>query len=203
MALALPAPDKPVFECAKRWENFATVRARFRKGDPWLKLETNKEGDVVISTDALRHNYQILMTALQFYGLEIAIIDQLTKEASQGKHNKQSPSIYTYIYIYLLYFCWGVQRSLINRFLCIPRPEVAELFQTMGFVPATPKQPWLDAWSIRRPIRYAIRRDADATRRGQTPRDTLHVLKHLLTLIPPNQDLGKEWKPNTKFARPP
>ncbi|CAK9048494.1 unnamed protein product, partial [Durusdinium trenchii] len=60
--------------------------------DPWLKLETNKEGDVVISTDALRHNYQILMTALQFYGLEIAIIDQLTK-------------------------------------------EVAELFQTMGFVP--------------------------------------------------------------------
>lgn len=111
MALALPAPDKPVFECAKRWENFATVRARFRKGDPWLKLETNKEGDVVISTDALRHNYQILMTALQFYGLEIAIIDQLTKEASQGKH-KQSPSIYTYIYIYTFYIFVGVFKDL-------------------------------------------------------------------------------------------
>lgn len=49
--------------------------------------------------------------------------------------------------------------------------QVGALFDVLGYVPDNPKQAYLDAWNLRRLLSFACRRQKDAHRRGQTPRD--------------------------------
>lgn len=51
--------------------------------------------------------------------------------------------------------------------------EVNKLFDLLEFLPQNPKQPYLDAWNIKRLYGFAQRRQKDSERRGQTPRDPL------------------------------
>ena len=51
--------------------------------------------------------------------------------------------------------------------------QVKGLFKKMNFVPEDRRQAWVDAWSIRTMVSYALKRQRDSLRRGQIPRAPL------------------------------
>ena len=59
-------------------------------------------------------------------------------------------------------FCWMPFQKLPLK--------VKKLFSLMKFTPETNKQAYLDAWALRRLIRFAFRRQKDCLKRNQTPR---------------------------------
>ena len=65
---------------AKLWEKTSTIRARFRKGNPWLRLVTTEEGDTVVDTAALKANHLILQMILRTCAMTAPTIPEMTKE---------------------------------------------------------------------------------------------------------------------------
>lgn len=69
-----------VDKLARRWDNLSMVRSRFRKGKPWLKTKSNKDGDLIIDTPALEWNHPILTATLQSCGQKPSSIDEMVKQ---------------------------------------------------------------------------------------------------------------------------
>ena len=73
--------DRPLtIKLARRWDNLSMVRSRFRKGKPWLKTRSNKDGDLIIDTPALEWNHPILTATLQSCGQKPLSIDEMVKQ---------------------------------------------------------------------------------------------------------------------------
>ena len=74
--------DRPYLsiKLARRWDNLSMVRSRFRKGKPWLKTRSNKDGDLIIDTPALEWNHPILTATLQSCGPKPLSIDEMVKQ---------------------------------------------------------------------------------------------------------------------------
>ena len=67
---------------ASRWENVPSVRQRFRKGSPWLRVPKNLDGnEMPQSVHALKRNHAILMEMLKAGAGRKVKIGNLQKEA--------------------------------------------------------------------------------------------------------------------------
>ena len=55
--------------------------------------------------------------------------------------------------------------------------EVKSLYYLLTIEPDDKQQAYKDAWTLRRMLRFACRRQAECKRRGQTPRDTWHLMR--------------------------
>ena len=49
------------------------------------------------------------------------------------------------------------------------------LFEKVAVEPSNPKQAYLDAWAVRQMLSFAFKRQKDADRRDQTPKETACV----------------------------
>lgn len=70
---------------AKLWERTSTIRSRFRKGKPWLRMTSTEEGDVVVDTASLVANHVILQVILRTCGLTVPSIPEMTNEVHIAK----------------------------------------------------------------------------------------------------------------------
>lgn len=68
-------------------------------------------------------------------------------------------------------FCENISHLTLAFYDAISR-QVSQLFGLVDYVPDNPKQAYLDCWNIRRLMNFACRRQKDAARRQQTPRDS-------------------------------
>ena len=61
--------------------------------------------------------------------------------------------------------------------------KVERLFEKIPYIPEEPKQPYVDGWNVRRMLTFAVRRQGDAARRKQTPREpSLKCPEHVFCL---------------------
>lgn len=66
---------------ALKWEKIPVIRKRVRKGKDWVRMVTNDEGEIVISTQSLQWNRQALMLMLEEFGLKSQPVDVLVAQA--------------------------------------------------------------------------------------------------------------------------
>ena len=70
----------------KRWEKLSVVRTRFRRCMPWLKIHADEgKKDIILDTEALKHNSYVLQETIQHYGMVLQPIPDLTKEVHRFK----------------------------------------------------------------------------------------------------------------------
>ena len=72
-------------DLASKWERLERVRARFRQGQPWLKLQMSADAlrYLLATTKSFQQNAEILSCILQSTGLESQKLGPLTKQARQ------------------------------------------------------------------------------------------------------------------------
>ena len=66
---------------ALKWEKIPVIRKRVRKGNDWVRVVTDEEGHIVISTQCLQWNRQALMLMLEEFGLKSQPVDVLVEQA--------------------------------------------------------------------------------------------------------------------------
>ena len=183
-------PNMPT-RLANRWDNRLCIRARLRKEKVFVKEPSVSEshqpsdGEVdgsdnglpsgpPLSTDFLQLNSEILYELFDSWGIRPKpTVKQIHKEVGQGlfdyscanfipKFSNPSLSVANQSALNLMFFisgCFAIQ-------LC----QVKKYFQIAKHTPVDKNQPYLDAWSIKRLVGFAKRRQKDCARRGQTPR---------------------------------
>ena len=75
------AKGRKTFLLASHWEKIGRVRARFRKGKPWLRFpKDDDESEIMLSTKSLGYNHEVLATYFTTLGLKVASVKYLEKE---------------------------------------------------------------------------------------------------------------------------
>ena len=88
--------------------------------------------------------------------------------------------IYIHIYIYIcIYVCVFKLAPKTNSTFKMGFPcQVQHLFGLSKHVPEEDKQAYVDGWNVRRMLKFAVRRQADAARRGQKARESCLLVQY-------------------------
>lgn len=79
--------------------------------------------------------------------------------------------------------------------------KVERLFEKIPYIPDEPKQAYVDGWNVRRMLSFAVRRQGDAARRSQIPRESslINVLNNFLfgpwLMFFKTSQIKKNWSP--------
>ena len=106
---------------------------------------------------------------------------------------KGFPDVMTSCILALSLLCLSLSLSL----LCLRyfAGQIKKLYEEVKFEPKDPKSAYKEAWDLRRLYTFAFRRQLDAYKRGQTPRDSLHCFHVCIIIMFVNFGvINKSWK---------
>ena len=131
-------------------ESIPLVRKRFRKGNPWIREPIDASGgNSLQTTRAIELNVNIMRVIIDWMPTAKLSIHDLEPQAGP-KPKHEAP----------------IRTTALGSFSV----QVKLLFKSLNHVPEDRKQAWIDSWSVRTLVSFALKRQRDSQRRGQVPR---------------------------------